>query len=220
MDQERKKRTLLTIVGSMLILAGYYLPWYSLVFEPPGGSATVAGQQLFAFTYAFSGLNSPKTTTTELLYPLILATFLIGLFNLIKLILQPNIANAVIHKIAAFFQSPITGGIVDSIQALTHIIVSLAWVAFLFLYIGMGKIAIPYIIASDWGGGADAIQASHSLSVHFGIGLICILVGLIVSGIAIFRTVAIYAVLFLVTLIVLAIIHSPYLGSFLHLLGF
>lgn len=220
MDQERRKRALLTIGGSMLIFAGYYLPWYSLVFDPPGGSATIAGQQLVAFTYAFSGLNSPKTTTTELLHPLILVTFLIGLFNLIKLSLRLGIANKVIHKIAAFFNSPITGSILDSIQALAHIIVSLAWVAFLFLYIGLGKVAIPNIVANDWGGGADAIQASHSLSVHFGIGLLCILVGLIVSGIAIFRTIAIYATLFLVVLIVLAILHSTYLGSFFHLLGF
>lgn len=220
MKQEQRKQALLTLVGCALIFTGYYLPWYSLVFDPPGGSATVAGQQLFAFTYAFSGLNSPKTTTTELLYPLILTTFLVGLFNLIKVILPDEVAGKVIDRIAAFFHSRITGSIVDSIQALAHILVALAWVAFLFLYIGLGRIAVPNMIANDWGGGADAIQASHSLSVHFGIGLLCILFGLIVSGMAIFRAIAFYAVLIVVAIIVLAIIHSPYLGSLFHLLGY
>jgi hypothetical protein len=220
MDQVQKKRALLAFAGGVLAFAGYYLPWYSVVFAPPGGYAIVIGQQVSAFTYAFSGLNQSNTTSSALLHPTIIAMLLVGLFDLFKLTLSPASANKAIHITAKIFQSHITGSIVDSIQALAHVIVSFSWIAFLFLYLGLGTIAFPIIFANNLGGGADAIRASHYFTLHFGIGLIFILTGLIISGIAIFQKIAIVVGLLLVVLIVLVLFHSAYLGQFFHFLGF
>lgn len=43
MDPEERQHIFATMIGSFLILVGYYLPWYSLVFEPPGGYAWLNG---------------------------------------------------------------------------------------------------------------------------------------------------------------------------------
>jgi len=219
-DDVRKKRALLACVGGVLAFAGYYLPWYSVVFAPPGGYAIVLGQQVSAFTYGFSGLNQSNTTSSTLLHPTIIAMLLVGLFDLFKLTLSPASANKAIHYTAQLFQSHITGGIVDSIQALAHVILSFSWIAFLFLWLGLGTIAFPAIFANTLGGGADALRASHYYTLHFGIGLIFMFAGLIISGIAIFQKIAIVVGLLLVVLIVLLVIHSPYLGQFFHFLGF
>ena len=220
MDQVNKKAALLSLVGGILVFIGYYLPWYSIVFAPPGGYTILAGQQVSAFTYAYSGLNTSNTTTYILLHPLTITLLLLGLFDLTALIFAAKTADQVNGFIEFLFKSKGPKTIKDFLQALAHVTVSFLWVAFLFLYLGLGKLAFPGMFADSMGGGTDAIRASHYFSLHFGIGLIFILVGLIASAIAVFQKVAIVAVIFLIVLVFLACTHSPHLAQFLQYLGF
>lgn len=220
MDQTGRMRSILLLTSCVFICAGYYLPWYSLVFSPPGGYAVISGQQIYSFTYAMSGLNSGITTTSELLYPLILITFLIGLFHLAKATLSPQAANQVIQKVGQFFKSKITGSVTDCLHALVHILIALAWLSFLFLYIGMLSFAAPKLFANQWGTGADAMKAAQYMSVHFGIGMISLFSGLLIAAITLFRYVAINVLLIILAWIITSVLHLPYFGELLHLLGY
>ena len=220
MDPEERKHILMTMIGSFLILVGYYLPWYSLVFEPPGGYAWLNGLKYYAFTYGFSGLNVSQTTTTELLLPLIWTTLLLCLFDVISLVLPSSSAKGVISVIDSIVKSKGIRYFKDILQALAHVLVALAWIAFVIIYLSFLRGIIPGMFASNIGGSADAIGASHYVSVHFGIGLILMFVGLLVTVIALFRKVAVMASIVGVLLIFLACTHSPYLGLLLHRLGY
>lgn len=220
MDQTGRKRSILLLTGCALLCVGYYLPWYSLVFSPPAGYVIANGQNVYAFTYATSGLNSGVNTTSELLHPLILATFLIGLFHLAKATLSPQAANQVVRQVGHFFHSKITGSITDCLHALVHILIALAWLAFLFLYIGLLIFAGPKLFGSQLGSGSFAHQVDSYVSIHIGIGMLTMFTGLLLSGITLFRYVAINVLLIILAWIITAVFHLPYFGELLHLLGY
>ncbi len=220
MDQEQTRRSLLTIGGAILIFIGYFLPWYSIVFAPPQGFAIVNGQEVAAFTYGYSGLNESATIPGAYFHATMIVVFLVGLFNLIKLTLRPQLANRLIQAIAHFFHSKITGAFANTVQALTHVLISLLWIGFIFTVLIALRFAYPAILSSRLGGGADVTQAAHDVSIHFGIGLIFLLAGLIVSGLAVLKHILIVWAGSIVTLIILVVIHSPSLGPFLQSLGF
>lgn len=211
---------MLLLLGCACICTGYYLPWYSIVFAPPAGYIIANGQEIYGFTYATSGLNAGVNTTTQLLYPLILTTFLLGLFNLARATLSPEAANQVIQKIGGFFHSKITGGIADCLHALVHIMIALAWLAFLFLYIGLLSSEGPKLFASRLESGDFANQIYHYVSIHMGIGMLSMFAGLLISGITLLRYVAATVVLIILAWIITAVFHLSYFGELLHLLGY
>lgn len=53
--------------GAVLALIGFFLPWYSVVFAPPGGSVTVHHTTVHAFSFTYNGLTESGTTPGNVL---------------------------------------------------------------------------------------------------------------------------------------------------------
>jgi hypothetical protein len=216
-------RVVIALVGGVLALAGYFLPWYSFVFAPPHGYFIINGEENTAFTYAYSGLNPVATATSSagLLHTTVISLIVIGVINVIRLIPLPEVVtNKAIEIVAGIFHSNITGTVLNLIQALGHIILSLLLIAFLVLVVGLEHIAGPALIANRLGGGPDAVAASQYVSFHFGIGLFVMLAGFVIGGLAVLKEIAIVVGILLVVIIALVLFHPTALGSFFHLLGF
>lgn len=146
---------------------------------------------------------------------------MIGIINVIRLIPLPEVVTIkAIEIVAAIFHSNITGTVLNSIQALGHIVLSLLLIAFLVLVIGLEHIAGPALVAHRLGGGPDAVAASQYVSFHFGIGLFVMLTGFVIGGLAVLKEIAIVIAILVVVIIALALFHPSGLGSFFHLLGF
>lgn len=220
MDQTGRKSSFLLLISCTLVCAGYYLPWYSVVFSPPGGYAVVSEQRIYAFTYAISGLNSGVNTTSELLLPLIQTTFFIGIFYLAKTILSTQSANQVIQKMGHLLHAKITSSFTNSLHALVQTLIALAWLAFLLVYMSIVSAFAPALFVNQWGTGPDAAQAAHYISVHIGIGMLSMILGSLICGITLFRYVAVNVLLILLAWIITTALHLPYFGELLHLLGY
>lgn len=222
MEHKGVAPALMTFVGSVIAFIGYYLPWQSIVFAPPHGFLIINGVEQTAFTYALSGLNPSEaaTSSAQFLHATLITLLLIGIADFLKLFLSEDAASHVLKVISSIAHSPVTETTLGFIQAFVHALQAFLIVAFFTLYISMEHLIFPTLVANHLGGGADAVQAGQYASIHLGIGLLAMLVGLAIAGLAVWRKIAVVVGILIVVGIALAIFHSSALGSFFHLMGF
>jgi hypothetical protein len=193
-----------------------------MVFAPPQGFLFINGREQAAFTYAFSGLNPTEaaTSSAQFLHATLVALLVIGISELLILFFGKDRAEQVMKPIEQFANSSVPQKTMQWVQAFVHALQAFLLVAFFIFYVSLEHVVFPAIVARNLGGGADAIQAGQYSSIHLGIGLLAMLIGIAIAGLPIWRKVATALGILLVVGIILAIFHSSLLGQFLHLVGF
>jgi hypothetical protein len=210
----------ITLAGALLAIIGFAMPWYSAMFTPPGGGIAVDGSYVPAFAQTYDGFNSASTGPGRTLLIAIVGLLFIALYQLAALLGFDKRSKKLIIRVAAKYHATVGDKLMDTVQAIVHVLQAIAYLGLIFLAVSLGKIAVPAEFAGSLGGGATAVQASRYLSIGLGAGFWLMVIGLIVAGAMVARRIAVVLLVLVGVVILLAIAHHQWLGPFLHFLGF
>lgn len=211
----------IAFAGAVLALLGFFLPWYSAAFAPPGGSMTVGAARVPAFDFRYNGLSVTGTAAGTSLRITVLVLFAMAAYQFAGLFRAGAGARQSITTAAQAAHLRLPGSsLIGNVRAVIHVLQSLAYLGLLALIVGAGKVVFAQRFAADLGGGAAGQQAAHYFSVDFGNGFWLMLVGILVSAATVARRVA-WALAAVAALIaVLALAHHQWLGPLFHYLAY
>jgi MFS family permease len=185
------------IAGKVLILVGFFIPWYWVVFSPPHGSALVNGAIMKASTFTESGLVERSSDGGKILIGAIAAGAVLAVVGLTS-----------------------AGHVARFLHAGTHLILAYAVLAFVWLQLAFWNTGFRADFVNQAGRTQSAIAASRYVSGHLGVGLVILTVGMIFTGAALIKQILIWLGLFILVVIALAIFDKSALSSFFHWLDF
>ena len=185
------------IAGKILILIGFFIPWYWVVFSPPHGSVLVNGAIMKASTFTESGLVERSSDGGKILFGAIAAGAGLAVAGL---------TNA--RDVARFLHAGI------------HLLLAYAVLAFVWLELAFWNTGFRADFVNQAGRTQSAVDASRYVSGHLGVGLIILTVGMIITGAALIKQILIWLGLIILIVIALAIFDKSALGSFFHWLNF
>jgi hypothetical protein len=185
------------IAGKVLILIGFFIPWYWVAFSPPHGSVLVNGGVMRASTYTMSGLAALSSDGGKILLGVVSAGAVLAVVGLTD-----------------------AGDVARFLHAGTHLILGYAVLAFVWLTLAFWNLGFRGEFVDQAGRTQSAASASQYVSGHLGAGLIIFTVGMILIGAALIKQVLIWVGLVLLIVIIFAIFDSSALGSMFHWLDF
>lgn len=174
--------------GSIVALIGFFLPWYVEAFAPPNGFVIVNGIRVDAESYTANGLTVSYAHPYDagpILRDTIIALFVIAIINLLQLYRFPG-SNLLVSIIRYTLHAKFTYISLKITKVLLHIVQSVGWLAFIFLWVVLGQFAEPQGLVNQLGGGSNAVQVSHYLTIQFGIGYWLMGIGFAISIIGLF----------------------------------
>lgn len=184
MDSTPKEHTGQILVGASIAFIALFFPLFTVTYNPPGGSAIVAGHRIPAFVDVISGWQFADTAAYFRLLPAIICLFsFTGLRMFISLVFP--------HK-------AITKTVVDYLHAFMYTIIACGWLLVLFLAIIIGTPAMP--VSGEAGilpafqippyapNQPVTVEVPH-LSASIGIGYFLLLLGIAIGGLAVFKKV-------------------------------
>lgn len=203
MDDDDIVGVVIVTFGAVLVLIGLFLPLFTVHFDPPGGSATVYGHRVDAFTETITGWQFATTAQwTDIL-------FVLGILILPVVTLTLSAAGL---EAVQFITKPA--------MALFQIVVAVGWL----LLLGIGLIENSLVMPT--GGEKEILPSFHQdpfstgyqqtvqrlglnnpptphFSASFGVGWFLLLVGILIGLAGLWRWVIAMAVLVVVFLVIL-----------------
>ncbi|HZO73908.1 MAG TPA: hypothetical protein VFB60_17020 [Ktedonobacteraceae bacterium] len=186
------------VAGACIVLIALFFPLFTVTYNPPGGSAIIAGHRISAFVDVISGWKFADSAAYFRLRPAIEFMFVSAGVGLIRLCLPDKAANAVISILSHIFKQPLVKIANDYLHAFMHIIIAFSWLVVLLLAILIGTPAMP---VSGEAGILPAFQVPPyapaaaqpvtvevpHLSAAIGIGYLILLFGIAIGGLAVFK---------------------------------
>jgi hypothetical protein len=185
------------LAGKILIIIGFFVPWYWVSFSPPHGSAIVNGAIMKASTFTESGLANLSTDGGKVLLGVMSAGALLSVVGLTDL-----------------------GPAARFLHAGTHTILAFGMVAFVWLQLAFWNAGFRADFVNQLGRTQSAAAASQYVSGHLGAGFIILTVGMILIGAALIKQLLIWLGLILATVIILSFVDSSAIGSLFHWLDY
>ncbi|HLG62460.1 MAG TPA: hypothetical protein VKY19_11035 [Ktedonosporobacter sp.] len=188
------------VAGACIVLIALFFPLFTVTYNPPGGSAVIAGHRISAFVDVISGWNFADSAAYFRLRPAVEFMFISAGVGLIRLCLPKGTANAVINMLSHIFHHDLVKIANDYFHAFMHIIIAFSWLVVLLLAILIGTPAMP---VSGEAGILPAFQVPPyapaaaqpvtvevpHLSATIGIGYFILLFGIAIGGLAVFKKV-------------------------------
>lgn len=199
LEFDDSKSRLAALVGGIIAFVALFFPLFTVTYNPPGGSAIVAGHRIYAFVDPISGWEFANSAAYFKLLPAIVILFSLAGLGSILLWLPFNVVKQTLHQVQSY------------LSAFVHIVISLGWLLVLFLAIVIGTPAIPvtgeagilpafqippYAPAADW---PKTVEVPH-FSATIGIGFFLLLIGLAIGGVALFKKIAIIVIALIIIL--------------------
>lgn len=185
------------IAGQVLILIGFFFPWYWVAFSPPHGAMLVNGVLMKASTFTENDLVERSSVGGKVL---------LGVVGAGTALTAAELTTA--RDIANF------------LHAGTTLILGYAVLAFVWLQLAFWNTGFRADFVNQAGRTQSAVAASHYVSGHLGAGLIILTVGVIFIGAALIKQTLIWLGLVILIVIVLAVVDKSALDSFFHWLRF
>jgi hypothetical protein len=201
----KERRIAILLVGSALMVVGYFLPWDSVTFTPPGGSTVIDRQRYSGFVQSFSAASAGNTSTVHVLRNTIIVLAALAIVQLVGLLVEP-VGQILDSKVASF--------VLGQARGFAHVIQAVGVFGFFLLVLGLGKIAIHNMFANQFGNTPDAIQASHYIALHFGLGFWLLLIGFILAIVPDAKEIGISVAIIVAGCIILAFVHPAWIKSF------
>src|SRR5690348_4306106 len=95
------------VAGACIVLIALFFPLFTVTYNPPGGSALVAGHRISAFVDVISGWEFANSAAYFRLLPAMVFMFASAGVGLIRLCLPNDAANAVINILSHIFKQPL-----------------------------------------------------------------------------------------------------------------
>jgi hypothetical protein len=219
--------------GLALGVIGFFLPWYSVSYTPPGGSVTVHHHTFTAFHYSYSGIVPERGG---------LADFSLGGFSFGEQVISGAAMTGVIRDamiivfVATLLSWPVLAPLVSPwVNVLRHrwawfsvstahavavVIQAMGCLSFLLLAVGLLHFGMSPMLAQALGNSHAAIRAASYLHINVGTGFWLVLIGLLVIVGAIAKRFFATLAILVVGIVALAFVHSAWISPFLHHLGF
>jgi hypothetical protein len=218
------------VVGACIVLIALFFPLFTVTYNPPGGSALVAGHRISAFVDVIGGWNFANSAAYFRLLPAIVFMFVSAGVNLIRLLLPDGVANAFIVILSTIFKNNFVKIATDYLHALVHIIIALSWLLVLLLAMIIGTPAMP--VSGEAGilpafqippyapaaAQPVTVEVPH-LSVAIGIGYFILLLGIAIGGLAVFKKIVHIAIALIVVLPILYFVDKAIFQQVILFLG-
>jgi uncharacterized membrane protein len=185
------------IAGQVLILIGFFFPWYWVAFSPPHGAMLVNGVIMKASTFTESDVVERSSDGGKILLGVIAAGTALA---------AAELSSA--RDVAKF------------LHAGTTLILAYAVLAFVWLQLAFWNTGFRADFVNQAGRTQSAVAASQYVSGHLGAGLIILTVGMILIGAALIKQTLIWLGLVILIVIALSIFDKSALDSFFHWLRF
>ncbi|HLG78494.1 MAG TPA: hypothetical protein VKX46_18920 [Ktedonobacteraceae bacterium] len=219
------------VLGACITFIALFFPLFTVTYNPPGGSALVAGHHISAFVDVINGWAFADSAAYFRLHPVIVFMFASAGVGLIRLLLPDGAGNALINVLSKIFHTNLVKIANDYIHALVHIIVAFSWLLILLLAILIGTPAMP--ITGEAGilptfqtpPYAPAavqpvtVEVPH-LSATVGVGYFILLLGIAIGGLAVFKRVVHLVIALIVILPILFFVDRAIFQQVILFLGF
>lgn len=230
MDSTSKSYLGQIVVGACIVLIALFFPLFTVTYNPPGGSALVAGHRISAFVDTIGGWEFANSAAYFRLLPTLVFMFISAGLGLLRLWLPDGTANTVIQALSNVFKIHFVKIANDYLHAFIHIIIAFSWLLVLLLAMIIGTPAMP---VSGEAGILPSFQvppyapaAAHPvtvevphLSVTIGIGYFILLLGIIIGGLAVFKKVVRIVIALLVILPILYFVDKAIFQQVIQFLG-
>jgi choice-of-anchor C domain-containing protein len=184
----RKAYVGVALTGAIVAAIGFFLPWYVEAFAPPGGYVIVNGIRVNADSYTANGLTVSYAHAYDagpILRATIFSLFILALITFLQVypFRGSTLLTSIIRHIV---QAKFTYITLKVAKVLLLILESIGWLSFIFLFVVLGQVGLPQQLANQLGGGANAVQVSHYLTIKFGVGYWLMGIGIVISIISLF----------------------------------
>lgn len=230
MDSTSKRYLGQIVVGACIVLISLFFPLFTVTYNPPGGSALVAGHRISAFVDVIGGWEFANSAAYFRLLPTIVFMFVSSGVGLIRLWLPDKSASAIINTLSTIFGSNLIKIANDYLHAFVHIIIAFSWLVVLLLAMIIGTPAMP---VSGEAGILPAFQVPPyapaaaqpvtvevpHLSVTISIGYFILLLGIVIGGLAVFKRVVHIVIALIVILPILYFVDKAIFQQVIQFLG-
>jgi hypothetical protein len=98
MDENPKGRIALMVVGACIAFIALFFPLFTVTYNPPGGSAIVAGHRIYSFVDSIGGWEFANTAAYFRLRPAIMVLFSLAGVAILRLFLPQKVAEYAMLK--------------------------------------------------------------------------------------------------------------------------
>lgn len=220
-DSQPKAHTGQILIGACIAFIALFFPLFTVMYNPPGGSAIVAGHRIPAFVDVISGWQFADTAAYFRLLPTIIFLFsLTGLRAFIPLVFPHKLVQGNMASTARAFH--------DYLYAFIHVLISSGWLLLLFLAIIIGTPAMPvtgeagilpaFQIPPSAPNQPITVEVPH-LSASIGLGYFLLLLGIAIGGLAVFKKVVQIGVFLLVVLLITYFVNREFFQLVIQFFG-